>query len=179
MPKFDLGEFPRTLERIRASAQEEGRLLHNPPDEDLDRLAEKEPEVRRTMYGSLVARSEPTSRAAPFTKNSVDHRFGKAERELLVQVETVLSQKRLISVDRTVGNTASSTVVRLTVPEEFAHVAFGGKNLFLPAKGKVERPDYEIVMFRDSASRRTSRSRFPRKTSRFDWPCSTTAASSR
>ena len=151
MPKFDLGEFPRTLERIRASAQEEGRLLHNPPDEELDRLAEKEPEVRRTMYGSLVARSEPTSRAATFTRNSVDHSFGKAERELLAQAETVLARKRLISVDRIVGNAASNTVVRLTVPEEFAHVAFGGKNLFLPTKGMVERPDYEIVMFRDSA----------------------------
>ena len=151
MPKFDLSEFPRTLERIRASAQEEGRLLHNPPDEELERLAEKEPEVRRTMYGSLVARSEPTSRAAMFTKNSVDHSFGKAERELLAQAEKTLAQKRLVSVDRIVGNAASNTVVRLTVPEEFAHVAFGGKNLFIPPRGRVERPDYEIVMFKDSA----------------------------
>jgi len=151
VPRFDLQNFARTAGRIRASALEEGRLLHNPPDEELVKLAEQEPEVRRTLYGSHVAKSEPTSRAAMFTRNSVDDPFGKAERELLAQAEAVLGQKKLISVDRIVGNQSSSTVVRLTVPEEFAHVAYGGKNLFIPKRGKVERPDYEIIMFADDA----------------------------
>lgn len=151
MPKFNLTEFARTVEQIRTTAQAEGRLLHNPPDEELENIAEREPEVRRTIYGNLVAKSEPMSRAASFTKNSVDNRFGDTERELLAQAEAVLSRKRLISVDRIVGNEKSTTVVRLTVPEEFAHVAYGGKNLFIPARGEVTRPDYEIVMFGDDA----------------------------
>ena len=151
MAKFDLNEFAFTVERIRTKAQEEGRLLHNPPEKKLEQLAEREPEVRRTIYGSLTANSEPNSRAAMFTKNSVDNRFGEAEQELLAQAEAVLSRKRLISVDRIVGNERSDTVVRLTVPEEFAHVAFGGKNLFIPTRGRVKHPDYEIIMFKDDA----------------------------
>jgi len=151
VPKFNQQEFLHTAERIRTRALEEGRLLHNPSDKELERLAEREPEVRRTKYGSLVVQSEPTSRAATFTRNSVDHHFGRAERELLIQAETILSQKKLISIDRIVGNSSSDTVVRLTVPEEFAHVAFGGKNLFIPARGKVRQPNYEIIMFKDEA----------------------------
>ena len=163
MPKFDLEEFAQTAERIRRKAIEEGRLLHNPPDEELETIAEKEPEVRRTVYGNLVAESEPTSRAAMFTQNSVDHPFGKHERELLAQCERVLAQKRLISVDRIVGNENSGTVVRLTVPEEFAHVAYGGKNLFVPVKGKVEQPAYEIIMFKDEAFGRNRSKPLPQK----------------
>ncbi len=163
MPEFDPQEFVQTTERIRAKALEEGRLLHNPPNRELEQLAAREPEVHRTAYGNLVADSEPMSRAAAFTRNSVDHHFGKAERELLYQTETVLSQKRLISVDRIVGNSRSNTVVRLTVPEEFAHVAFGGKNLFIPARGRIERPDYEIIMFRDEAFEENKSRPLPQK----------------
>jgi phosphoenolpyruvate carboxykinase (ATP) len=151
MPKFDLNQFVNAAERIRASAVAEGRLLDNPSEEELRPLAVAEPNVRETGYGSLVVESEPMSRAAAFTKNSVDHPFGKVERELLAQCESVLSQSRIISVDRTVGDADSVTTVRLTVPEEFAHVAFGGKNLFAPVKGEVTQPNYEIIMFRDDA----------------------------
>ena len=90
MPKFDPQNFAQTIERIRTKALAEGRLLLNPDDEKLEQLAEKEPDVRRTRYGSLVAESEPTSRAAMFTRNSVDHPSGKAEHELLLQAEEVL-----------------------------------------------------------------------------------------
>ena len=151
MPKLDLQQFAQTIESIRTKALAEGRLLHNPDDKKLEQLAEIEPDVRRTKWGNLVAESEPTSRAAMFTRNSVDHPFGKVERELLLQTEEVLSQKKLISIDRTVGNRESNTVVRLTVPEEFAHVAFGGGNLFVPTRGEVKKPDYEIIMFCDDA----------------------------
>jgi len=163
VPKFDLQQFAQTIERIRTKAQEEGRLEHNPGDEELERLTEREPDVRRTRYGSLVARSEPSSRAAMFTHNSVDHPFGRVERELLTQAEEVLGLKKLISIDRIVGNKDSNTVVRLTVPEEFAHVAFGGKNLFIPTKGEVKQPDYEIVMFKDKAFEKNKSKPLPEK----------------
>jgi phosphoenolpyruvate carboxykinase (ATP) len=163
VPKFELQQFTQTVERIRAKAQEEGRLRHNPGDEELEQLAASEPDVCRTKYGNLVAESEPTSRAAMFTRNSVDHPFGKAEWELLTHAEEILSQKKLISIDRTVGNRSSKTVVRLTIPEEFAHVAFGGKNLFVPTKEEVKQPDYEIVMFYDEAFERNKSKPLPEK----------------
>jgi len=151
MAAFDLEEFPRTIERIRRKANAEGRLLENPSDAVLKPMVEKEPGVRTTIYGNMVARSEPMSRAAMFTQNSVDYPFGEKEQKLLAQCESVLATKRLISVDRVVGNQDSKTVVRLVVPEEFAHVAYGGQNLFIPARHKVEQPDYTIIMFTDKA----------------------------
>ena len=45
----------------------------------------------------------------------------------------------------------SDTVVRLIVPEKFAHVAYGGRNLFIPVKRPVKKPNYQIVFFGDEA----------------------------
>lgn len=149
MPQFDLNLFVQTVARVRSKALAEGRLRHNPPEEVLEALTEKEQGVQRTRYGSLVAHGEPTSRAQMFTKNSVDDTFGKAEVNFLKQCEDILATRKLISVDRVVGNASSGVVVRVTVPEEFAHTAFGGKNLFAPVKGEVTSPDYEIVFFKD------------------------------
>jgi len=42
---------------------------------------EKEPEVEKTIYGNFVAESEPSSRAAMFTENSVDYPFGGEDKE--------------------------------------------------------------------------------------------------
>ncbi len=151
MSEFNLEEFALTAERIRSKTAAEGRLLDNPSDQELEMIVEAEPGIKKTIYGSMVARSEPMSRAAMFTRNSVDHRFGKAEQALLVQCEKVLSTKRLICIDRLVGNQGSRTVVRLIVPQEFAHVAFGGKNLFTQVKHAYEQPDYTIIMFADEA----------------------------
>jgi phosphoenolpyruvate carboxykinase (ATP) len=149
MPRFDVSLFARTVEKITQKAQAEGRLLHNPPEAELEKITEKEEGVKRTRYGSLVARGEPTSRAAMFTKNNIDNTFGQAEIDFLQECETVLGEKRLISVDRVVGNSNSGVTVRLTVPEEFAHTAFGGKNLFAEPKTAVAKPNYEIVFFKD------------------------------
>ena len=117
----------------------------------LRRLIEKESGTRKTKYGNFVAESDPTSRAAMFTENGVDHPFGDEELELLDRCESALGKERLICIDRTVGNKDSTTTVRLIVPERFAHVATGGKNLFIPAKGEVKEPTYQIVFFADEA----------------------------
>jgi phosphoenolpyruvate carboxykinase (ATP) len=148
---FDLEQFVITADRIWQKAGEEKRLAHNPSDEELRALVGKQPGVRRTMYGNFVAQSEPTSRSAMFTRNSVDCPFGEDELRLLAQCERALGRERLVSVDRIVGNQASSTAVRLIVPERFAHVAYGGENLFLPPKEKVKKPTYCIVFFADEA----------------------------
>ena len=148
---MNLEEFPQTIERIRQRAAREGRLLDNPSDDELRPIVEKEPGVKTTKYGNMVAQSEPMSRTEPFTQNSVDYPFGDKEQKLLAQCESELATKRLICVDRVVGSQDSRTVVRLIVPEEFAHVAFGGKNLFAPVTHRFDHPDYTIIMFTDEA----------------------------
>jgi len=148
---MDLREFERTATRIRERAQAEGRLVDNPDDAELTSILEREPGVRRTIYGNHVADSEPTSRSAIFTKNSVDDAFGDDETRLLAQCEENLAHQRIISVDRIVGNRNNTTSVRLLVPERFAHVAFGGRNLFYPPIGPITDPTYHIVFFYDDA----------------------------
>jgi len=104
MSKLDLKEFAKTADRVRRKAIEENRLIDNPSDEELRLLMENEPGVRKTIYGNFVAKSEPTSRAAMFTKNSVDYPFGEEELQLLAQCEKALAKEKLISIDRIVGN---------------------------------------------------------------------------
>jgi phosphoenolpyruvate carboxykinase (ATP) len=147
----ELEQFVITADRIWQKAREEKRLTHNPSDGELRKLVEKEPGVKKTLYRNFVTRSEPTSRSAMFTKNSVDHRFGEDELVLLARCEKALVKERLISVDRIVGNESSNTTVRLIVPERFAHVAYGGKNLFLPPKREVKEPTYHILFCADES----------------------------
>jgi phosphoenolpyruvate carboxykinase (ATP) len=149
--EINLEEFAQTADRIREKAKAENRLLDNPSMEKLKALVEKQPGVRKTIYGNYVAESEPTSRAQAFTKNSVDTPFGKEEVALLAQCEEVLANEKLVSVDRIVGNVKSDTVVRLIIPERFAHLACGGQNLFIPVGKPVDKPTYQMVFFGDEA----------------------------
>ena len=151
IPDIVLEEFARTSERILQRARAENRLIDNLSTEELRRLTAREPGIKETMYGSFIAESEPNSRAAMFTKNSVDHSFGLEELELLAQCERILFGERLIQLDRIVGNRDSGVTVRLIVPERFTHVAYGGGNLFIPPEGKVESPTYLILMFTDES----------------------------
>ncbi|MBI4285315.1 MAG: phosphoenolpyruvate carboxykinase (ATP) [Chloroflexi bacterium] len=148
---FDLERFVQCAERIKEKAKPEGRLTENPSDEALRDLVAREPGVQKTVYSSFVAESEPTSRSAMFTKNSVDNAFGADEEKLLAQCEEALAKERMICIDRIVGNVNSGTTVRLIVPERFAHVAYGGRNLFAPVKGMVRKPTYQIIFFADEA----------------------------
>ena len=151
MSEFDLTKFISTVNRIREKAGAENRLSENPSVEEMRALVEKQPGVKKTVYGNYVAESEPTSRAAMFTRNSVDSQFGRKEEKLLKQCEECLGKERLICTDRIVGNIDTGPVVRLIVPERFAHVAYGGGNLFWPVQGEVKEPDYYIVFYYDDA----------------------------
>jgi phosphoenolpyruvate carboxykinase (ATP) len=151
MSEFDLELFYETANRIRDKALAENRLTENPSDKELRYILEREPGIRKTVYGNFVAESEPTSRSAMFTKNSVDHSFGEPEMRFLSQCEASLAKERLISVDCVVGSGDTNTTVRLIVPERFCHVAYGGRNLFIPPKTKVEKPTYQIIFFSDEA----------------------------
>jgi len=163
MSKFDLEEFYRTADRIRQKAKEENRLADNPSDEVLRGLVEKEPGVKKTIYSNFVAESDPTSRSAMFSKNSVDSPFGKDEQKLLAHCEAAMAKERLISVDRVVSNNKSDTTVRLIVPERFAHVAYGGMHLFGVPKRKVGKPTYQILFFADEAFEANKSKPLPQK----------------
>jgi phosphoenolpyruvate carboxykinase (ATP) len=160
---FDLEEFAETANRVRRRALLENRLIDNPSDEEFRLIVEKEPGVRRTLYGNYVVESEPTSRAAMFTENSVDYPFGEEEHGLLTRCERVLSGEKLISIDRIVGNEDSETTVRLIVPERFAQVAYGGKDLFIPVKREVREPTYQILFFADEAFEANKSKPLPQK----------------
>jgi phosphoenolpyruvate carboxykinase (ATP) len=151
MAEFDLELFYQSADRIRKKALVEGRLTDNPSDDELRKMLEREPGTRKTIYGNFVAESEPTSRSAMFTRNSVDSQFGDSERKLLAQCEEVLGRQKLICCDCQVGAANSETTVRLIVPENFVHVAFGGRHLFRPVEGKVTKPTYQIIFFADNA----------------------------
>lgn len=164
MSEFDLQKFAETSARIRKRASQEGRLIDNPSISELRKMTENEPGVRKTIYGNLVAESEPTSRAAQFTKNSVDFPFGEEEEKLLKQCEKVLAQEKLLSIDRIVGNPKYSKItVRLTVPQRFAHVAYGGGNIFCPTPKTVEKPTIEVIMFTDDAFEKNKSKPLPEK----------------
>ena len=103
MSEFNLEQFVQAADRVRKKAIDENRLTDNPSAAELRLLLEKEPGARKTIYGNFVAESEPTSRSAMFTKNSVDHPFGEEELKLLAQCERALEKERLISIDSVVG----------------------------------------------------------------------------
>ncbi|MFC1963804.1 phosphoenolpyruvate carboxykinase (ATP) [Chloroflexota bacterium] len=160
---FSLEEFARTADRVREKAVAEGRILVDPSEDVLRSLVEREPGIKKTIYDNYVAESEPTSRSQMFTKNSVDEPFGEQERALLKQCEESLDKERLISIDRTVGNEQSDTVVRLIIPEKFAHIAYGGGNLFVPVRKKVVQPDYQIIFFGDESWEKNKTRPLPEK----------------
>lgn len=163
MSKFDLEECAKTAERIRKKAIDEGRWIDNPSEEEMRRLVAEEPGIKQSVYGNFVAESEPTSRAAMFTENSVDAPFGEEERRLLVQCERSLAKETLICVDRVVGNRDSKTTVRLIVPKDFAHSAYGGGKLFLAPSWEVKEPTYQILFFTDGSFEANKKKPLPEK----------------
>ena len=163
MPEFNLERFVQTANRIVTQARQERRLSDNPSDKALRELLRKEPGIQETKYGNFAAESEPASRSAMFTKNSVDNSFGPDEEKLLAQCETALAKENLICIDRVVGNTASKTTVRLVVPERFAHVAAAGSNLFSVPSAPVSDPTYQIVFFADEAFEKNKPKALPDK----------------
>jgi phosphoenolpyruvate carboxykinase (ATP) len=162
MSSFDLESFYKCAENIWKKAQIEARLTENPSEKDLRILLEKEPGIKKTIYSNFVAESEPTSRSAMFTKNSVDCTFGDDEKRFLSQCEEVLNKEKLISCDCQVGAPSNNTTVRLIVPERFAHVAYGGRNLFCPVTTK-QSPTYYILFFADKAFETNKNKPLPQK----------------
>jgi phosphoenolpyruvate carboxykinase (ATP) len=141
-------EAPRT---IYAEAKAEQRLIEGLALAELKALAAKQNGVLETQMRSLAVDSEPMSRSAPKTRNSVDHEFGEEELRLARQAVEASRGYTVVSVDAVVGE-ASGVTVRFLVPEKYAHIAFGMKMLLgEPAGGVVADPTYHVVYFTDDA----------------------------
>ncbi len=149
MGKFDCIEFIKTAERIREKAIIEKRMTLCNDTAELRKMAEQEEGIVKTKYNNLVIDSECFSRSAQFTKNSIDDEFGQDELKLLKSCEEYLAKEELLSTDRIVGEPQNNITVRLTVPKRYAHVAYGGGNIFTVPRTKIEKPTYEIIMFFD------------------------------
>jgi phosphoenolpyruvate carboxykinase (ATP) len=154
-------EFEQTANRIFQTAAQKGLLIRNPDSAPLKAMALEEPEVGQTKYGSIYTDSEPTSRAAKFTANDIDSKFGPRERELLQRAEEVLARGPIIAVDVQVGDGGEGVTARLIVPRRFAHLAYAGRKLFVPAT--TENPTYQVVMFFDDGYLSNSGKPLPEK----------------
>lgn len=142
-------EFRQAARTVFEMAQQDGRLIRNPDSARLRALALEEPNTRETKYGSIMAESEPMSRAAMHTRNNIDSKFGKEEYDLLEQAKLRLAEEMLVSIDVEVGDGTDGVTARLIVPQRFAHLAYAGLKLFRPAY--TEEPTYEVVFFTDDA----------------------------
>ena len=146
---FNLNLFAEISKKIYDTAKLENRLIENPSVKELKKLTENELGVKKSKFGNYVAESEPTSRSAMFTENSIDYEFGDDELNLLKHCKKSLNNQKIVSIDRIVGNLESNITVRLILPLDFVHVAYGGGLLFANVNKVLEIPTYEIIMFFD------------------------------
>jgi len=154
-------QFQQAAREIFEKAKQDNRLVYNPPDQELRKLSLKEHEVKESKYGSIVAISEPMSRAAMFTKNNIDDNFGKYELNLLEDAKKILSKEELVAIDCQVGDGTENISARLIVPKRFSHVAYAGKKLFVPVK--TDNPTYQVIMFFDENFEKNKKKKLPEK----------------
>jgi phosphoenolpyruvate carboxykinase (ATP) len=160
---FDIEQFWAVAARIYQQAGRDGRLSANPSSDELYRMVEQEPGVEISAFGNICVDSEPSSRAAMFTKNNVDDRFGRAEAELLRQCESSLSRTEVVCLDYLVGDGTQGITARVIVPKQFVHLVYAGENQFGRALGRVEEPTYTIVFFTDDGFESNRTKPLPRK----------------
>ncbi len=142
--------FKLAAEKIYNNAKNEGRLIEGKTIDELKQLAMHQDGVIQTQVGSVAADSEPMSRSAPHTKNSIDHEFGEEEEKLAFDAVEYLGRDRVISLDTIVGDGRDGITARFLMPESYAQLAYGLKLLFdYPAARVVKNPTYTIVFFTD------------------------------
>ncbi len=144
--------FKQAAVKIYQDAKREGRLSEGLSLDELKDLALRQNGVIQTQVGSVAADSEPMSRSAPHTRNSIDHPFGEEEEQLALEAIEYLSRERLVSLDTIVGDGRDGVTARFIVPEAYAQITYGLKLLFdHPAGRVVQDPTYTIIFFTDEA----------------------------
>lgn len=144
--------FKSAARRIYGEAKKDGRLIEGSTLEELKQLALRQEGVIQTQIGSLAADSEPMSRSAPHTKNSIDHEFGEAEESLAKEAVEMLSMERIVSLDTIVADGKEGVTARFIMPVKYTHIAYALKLLFDGTSSRiVEDPTYTIIFFTDDA----------------------------
>lgn len=144
--------FKAAARQIYETAKKEGRLIEGRTLDEIKELALRHEGVIQTQIGSVAADSEPMSRSAPHTKNSIDHPFGEKEEALARQAVEVLSRERILSLDTMVGDGRDGVTARFIMPVQYSQIAYGLKLLFdQPSARIVENPTYTIIWFTDEA----------------------------
>jgi len=157
-------EFIEAPRIIYAPAKAEGRLIEGRSLAELREMALRQNGVAQTQMGSIASDSEPASRCAPKTRNSIDDPFGEEEAKLARQAIEALGGQRIISVDAPVGEDGSGITARFIIPAQYAQLAYGLKLLFGELETKVvEEPTYHLVFFTDGAFERNKAIRDVRK----------------
>jgi phosphoenolpyruvate carboxykinase (ATP) len=144
--------FKEAAERIYKKAEAEKRLIKGRSLEEIKQTALRQEGVIQTQLGSVAADSEPMSRSAPHTRNSVDHPFGEPEERLADQAMDILSREKIIALDTIIGDSRDGVTARFVIPESYAQIAYGLKLLFdSPEPRILENPTYTIIYFTDDA----------------------------
>lgn len=145
--------FKKAAETVYHEAKDDGRLIQGKSLRELKAIALRQDGVIQTQLGSVAADSEPMSRSAPHTRNSVDHPFGPEEEALAEAAVRRLKQERIIALDTIIGDGRDGVTARFLIPEPYAQIAYGLKLLFEdnPAARVVEDPTYTILFFTDDA----------------------------
>jgi phosphoenolpyruvate carboxykinase (ATP) len=143
--------FNEAARKIYIDAKQEGRLIENFDAGQAKAMALTQDGVIETQLGSLAATSEPMSRSAPHTRNSIDHAFGEEEEQLAAQAVQALSTQKLISLDVMVGDGRDGVSARFLVPLEHAVLVYALKLLFGGPPLVVEDPTYTVIYFTDEA----------------------------
>lgn len=144
--------FKRAAVKIYEDAKREGRLIEGKTLDEIKDLALRQDGVIHTQIGSVAADSEPMSRSAPHTRNSIDHPFDEDEEHLALEAQEYLSRERIVSLDTIVGDGREGITARFIMPEAYAQIAYGLKLLFdYPAVRVVDSPTYTVIFFTDEA----------------------------
>jgi phosphoenolpyruvate carboxykinase (ATP) len=147
-----MNTFKNAAERIYKKAEEDSRLIKGRSLDELKQIALRQEGVIQTQIGSVAADSEPMSRSAPHTRNSVDHPFGETEDRLADDANNILARENIISLDTIIGDGRDGVTARFIIPEAYAQLAYGLKLLFDgPDPRTVENPTYTIIYFTDDA----------------------------
>ncbi len=143
--------FKEASLKIYNQAKQNGRLIENFDLGQAKALALTQDGIIETQLGSIAATSEPMSRAAQHTKNSVDQVFGEEEEALAAKAVQMMSSEKVLSLDVMVGDGKDGVSTRFLMPLAHADVAYGLKLLFDHPATVVGDPTYTIIFFTDEA----------------------------
>ncbi|MEQ8202810.1 MAG: phosphoenolpyruvate carboxykinase [Smithellaceae bacterium] len=146
--------FKAAAQQLYETARQEGRLIEGCSLDELKEIALRQEGVIQTQIGSVAADSEPMSRSAPHTRNSVDHSFGEEEAQLAAEMLARLKKETIVSLDVFIGDGQDGVSARFLVPEQYAQIAYGLKLLFNHPPVVLDNPTYTIIYFTDDAFER-------------------------